>query len=154
MGDYAGVLGRLVRAAKYRGSLDAADRLGAWLGEMVGGVIDVDAIVPVPIPWFRRLWRGFDQSERLARGVGCVSGLPVHPLLFRADSSRQVGKSAKDRRMLSPDVFGLRPLPSPSRVLLIDDVMTTGATLHAASRRLQASGVQAVWAAVVADTDV
>ena len=152
MGEYEGVLGQLIRAAKYQGSLGAADQLGVWLGERICGVIDIDAIVPIPIPWFRKMRRGFDQSDRLARGVARASGVEVHPLLFRTDASRQVGKGASARRQLSPNVFGLRNLPMPSRVLLVDDVMTTGATLHAASRQLQRHGVQAVWAAVVADS--
>jgi ComF family protein len=152
MGDYAGVLGQLIRAAKYRGSLAAADQLAFWLGERISGVIDVDAIVPIPTPWFRRMRRGFDQSDRLARGVAQASGLERVPLLFRSDSTRQVGKGAAERRQLSPKVFGLRDLPMPSRVLLVDDVVTTGATLHAASRQLQRHGVEAVWAAVVADS--
>ena len=152
MGEYGGVLGQLIRAAKYHRSLAAADQLGLWLGERVAGVIDVDAIVPIPIPWIRRMRRGFDQSDRLAQSVARESGLESLPLLFRKDASRQVGKGAAARRELSPNVFGVRNCPMPSRVLLVDDVLTTGATIHAASRQLQSHGVQAVWAAVVADS--
>ena len=154
MGAYAGVLADLVRSAKYQPSLMVADQLGDWLGEAMAGLVDVDAIVPIPIPWFRRLRRGFDQADRLARGVSRSTGLPVLPLLFRSDYTRQVGKRASERAKLSPGAFGVRSMCRPSRVLLIDDVITTGATVHAAAQQLQRHGVDAVWAAVVADTRV
>ena len=154
LGDYDGFLGGLIRKAKYQPSLSISDQLGVWLGECIAEKIDVDAVVPVPTTSFRRLVRGFDQADRIAMGVSSEMGVNVERLLVRKGFSRQVGKTAIQRKKLRSHSFALRAVTCPERVLLIDDVMTTGATLNAAAKHLSVHGVSTIYAAVVADSGV
>jgi ComF family protein len=147
MGPYASPLGVLVKQAKYGPHLGAADALGRRLGKALQGLLDVDAVVAIPIPRARRWRRGFCQGERMARGVAAASGLPLLPLLRRRSGPTQVGQRAAARRRLSASNFVVQVDGAPDRILLVDDVRTTGATLHAAARALKRRGTQHVWAA-------
>ena len=153
MGPYESPVGVMVRAAKYGPHLGAADALGRRLGEALLGWVDVDAVVGIPIPTFRRWRRGFCQGERLARAVAESVGLPETPLLMRRPGPTQVGQRAAARRRLPVSVFSVQDGGVPDRVLLVDDVRTTGATLHAAARSLRRRGVAHVWAATLCFQD-
>jgi hypoxanthine phosphoribosyltransferase len=91
----------------------------------------------------RRRRRGYDQSELLAHAVARRLGLPCRRLLFRDRSGHQTGRSRQERLRLGP-VFTARPLRKPSRVLVIDDVVTTGSTLRAAGHALDLAGAAKV----------
>ncbi len=147
MGPYASPLGVLVKQAKYGPHLGAADELGRRLGQALQGLLDVDAVVAIPIPRARRWRRGFCQGERMARGVAAASGLPHLPVLRRRAGPTQVGQRASARRRLSVSNFVVEGDRCPERILLVDDVRTTGATLHAAARALKRHGALYVWAA-------
>jgi ComF family protein len=149
LGPHDGNLGVLVRAAKYGRNIALIDRLGAHLGAALLGRVDVDAIVPVPIPRRRRWKRGFDQGERLARGVAASTGVEVMCLMRRRGGQTQVGKTSAERRKLPVCALSVRPGQLPNRVLLVDDVCTTGSTLHAAARALHRRGVAHIWALTV-----
>lgn len=151
-GPYAGVLGSLIRKAKYGRCIPVADQLGLWLGERMAGLVSVDVVTHVPTPWFRRMYRGFDPSSRIADGVSEHIGVAPVRLLRRRDGSRQVGKSARDRLSLCANAFEALPRSFPKRVLLIDDVVTTGATLRAAAMCLRRQGVRDIDVALVAHT--
>ena len=111
-----------------------------------------DAVVPVPLHPWKRLQRGFNQSADLARGLG----LPVRPLLFRSRATRaQAGLTPRQRRRNVAGAFVLHPWFSRAgrgapkdvsgRILvLVDDVMTTGATLDACARVLKRAGAREV----------
>ena len=136
LGAYDGLLGQLVRRAKYDRSLFSADFLGRLLGARLIGLVEVDAVVPVPTTWPRRAWRGFDQSLRIGRGVSrALCGVPVHTLV-RHGLGQQVGKPAVQRQQLSHRAFSFRCAVAPRRVLLVDDVVTTGTTLRRAAKAL------------------
>ncbi|MEZ5177955.1 MAG: phosphoribosyltransferase family protein [Acidimicrobiales bacterium] len=86
--------------------------------------------------------RGFDQAELLARRVARELGVPCRGLLARAPGPAQTGRSLDERRT-GPAFRPVRPVPG-GRVAVVDDVVTTGATLGAAGRALRAAGAGAV----------
>ena len=98
----------------------------------------------VPLGARRRRVRGFDQAQALAQAIGSVTGLPVRSLLERVrETDPQARRSGPDRRRALADAFRARPHPFP-RVLLVDDVLTSGATAAACARALQAAGARQV----------
>ena len=151
--DYEGELRAIIHALKYDGRRSLAQPLSGLLREAGQTVLDgADAVVPVPLHPWKRLQRGFNQSADLARGLG----LPVRPLLFRSRATRaQAGLTPRQRRRNVAGAFVLHPWFSRAgrgapkdvsgRILvLVDDVMTTGATLDACARVLKRAGAREV----------
>jgi predicted amidophosphoribosyltransferase len=100
------------------------------------------AIVPVPpVPW-RRRWRGFDPAEAIASALAKETGLALSRCLRRSQGRRQVGR-ARSERLADPPRVRLRGAPPP-RAILVDDVLTTGATLRACGRALREGGTRSV----------
>lgn len=120
----------------------------AWLAERLAatGAPEVDVVTWAPTSLGRRRRRGFDQAELLARAVARRWGLRARPLLRRLPGPSQAGRSAAERRT-SPCFEAVAALDT---VLLVDDVVTTGATVTAAARSLRALGAAEVRALVVA----
>ena len=108
------------------------------------------AVVPVPAGPCRRRWRGFDPAEEIARALAVRAELPLEDRLRRAGGRRQVGRSRRDRLASPPRVWA--PGSCPARVLLVDDVWTTGATLSACARALREGGARRVVALTLART--
>ncbi|HKA02551.1 MAG TPA: phosphoribosyltransferase family protein [Candidatus Solibacter sp.] len=112
-----------------------------------------DCIVPVPLHWLRKWRRGFNQSEVLARDLARRTGIPVRNALRRAQSTRvQAGLSNHARRQNVIKAFRARPVEG-KRILLIDDVMTTGATAAACALALKRAGAARVALLTVARAD-
>lgn len=94
--------------------------------------------------------RGYNQSELVARLVARRLGVPYCPMLGRVTSEHQMGLGRHERlEQIQGAFFALRPVPG-ARVLVVDDVITTGATLSECATTLSAAGAQLVWGAVVA----
>lgn len=114
----------------------------------------VDIVTWAPTSAGRRRQRGFDQGEVIARTVARQLGLPCRRLVERADRdasrSPQTGRSRQQR--LSGPSFRARPGLDGRAVLVVDDVVTTGATLHAARDALHSAGADSVVMAAVAST--
>jgi ComF family protein len=108
-----------------------------------------DILIPVPLYRWRRWRRGFNQAEALAKELSHLSGTPwSNKVLRRTRPTRpQVGLSQRERRLNLAGAFAVSSprLVSGRRVLLVDDVMTTGATLDACARALKSAG--ATWVA-------
>lgn len=139
---YAGPVPALVLALKDHGALPVAALMAAQLAaaappETWGGGAAV-ALVPVPPDPWRRRRRGVDHSQAIAAALGARLGVPVSPLLRRARGSPQAGRSRTAR--LAADVGARTRGPVPRVVVLVDDVHTTGATLHACAQALRAAG--------------
>lgn len=112
-----------------------------------------DALVPVPIGPARLRQRGYNQSALLAEAIGEVLNVPVMPVLERIqEGPSQTRLSVRERRLNVRDAFGIRDGLNPAglRLLLIDDVMTTGATLDACARALKRADAARVFGLAVA----
>jgi ComF family protein len=157
-GRYDGPLRDLIHALKYRHCRALASPLAAMAVRAGADVLTgADAVVPVPLHPWRTITRGFNQADDLARGMG----LPVWRVLRRTRSGpAQVTLSASDRHANVRGAFALarRAEASPSMrrrlarstVVVVDDVMTTGATIAACCRVLADAGVSDVRALTVA----
>jgi len=136
-----------VLALKYHNHRDAVGLLGAAMAALVMQLeVCPDAVTWAPTTPARRRRRGFDQAELLARSVGFALGVDCLGLLLRQGNSSQVGQRRAER--LSGPRFTSRQY-SPSQVLIVDDVRTTGATLLAAAVALRSAGAQRIDAVTV-----
>lgn len=151
IGPYAGTLRDLVHALKYDGRRSLAGPLGTLMCEAAGSLLHgCDAAVPVPLHPRRRRERGFNQAADLARHLG----LPVVSALARArHTDTQTTLPAGERHTNVTGAFRAtrraRRL-SGCRVVLVDDVRTTGATLEACAVVLKEAGVREVVALTAA----
>lgn len=109
-------------------------------------------LIPVPLHPARLRRRGYDQALELARPLACRLGLRLHDggLRRSRDTAAQSRLDARQRRRNLRDAFAWHGGAAPAQVVLVDDVMTTGATLHAAARALRRAGAQRVEAWVCA----
>jgi predicted amidophosphoribosyltransferase len=139
---YRGAAGVAVKQLKFGRVLEAALPMGKFLTE-IAEELRFDYAVPVPIHWSRKSHRGFNQAELLARH----SGLPVrYGLLSRTKATwPQARSAAAVRRTALQGAFKSKPCPG-ARVLLIDDVVTSGGTVEACAQELKASGASWVGA--------
>ena len=109
-----------------------------------------DALVPVPAGPLRWRWRGFDPAEEIALALGGQADLPVVDCLRRARGRRQVGRRRSDRLADPPRVW--RTQDCARRILVVDDVWTTGATLSACAQALREGGARRIVALTLART--
>jgi ComF family protein len=154
---YDDVARALVHAFKYHDRFDLAPTLGRWMAQAGRPLLaGADGLVPVPLHW-RRLWaRRFNQSATLAGVIARISGVPVvHGALKRVRATaQQVGLSRGERASNVEGAFRVpaegRPSVRGRRLVLIDDVLTSGATLDACARALLRAGAHSVDALVFA----
>jgi ComF family protein len=141
----------LVHALKYGDRLDLAPMMGCWMA-MAGRSLtaEADAIIPVPLHW-RRYWaRRFNQSALLAEAIAKVSQVPlVLGALKRVKATpQQVGLSQSARALNVQGAFRVSPSGKAAvagrRLILVDDVITTGATIDACARALLRAGAAEV----------
>ncbi len=145
---YEGSARRLVAALKF-GSLVAlaSDAAGLIAGRAPAGLLD-GAIVPVPSAPLRRRRRGFDAAEAIAVALAKRTGAPLVPCLARPQSPRQVGRRRTERLADPPRVRTVSA--APTAAVLVDDVITTGATLRACAHALRSRGAGRVVAVTLA----
>jgi ComF family protein len=140
---YDGPLAEAIRGMKFSGWHALADHLAGAMAEVWGG-IRADVVTWVPLSRRRRRRRGFDQAEAMAAAVGKRLDLPLRGLLRRVrETDAQARKSGVERRRALRDAFTAAG-DVPDRVLLVDDVLTTGATAAAAAETLKRAGARRV----------
>lgn len=169
--DYSGPARELVARLKYRNARAAVGFLARAMatlarpgdapdldlditprpGPRPGPALAFDVVTWVPTTAKRRRRRGFDQAELLARAVAARLGIPCRGLLLRLPGPAQTGRPLGQRRA-GPAFVPRGPGPAPARVLLVDDVVTSGASITNAARCLRAGGAHHVHAVVAART--
>ena len=145
VGPYEGALRDLVLLFKTRGRDELAAPIGTMMADASrrAGWLRPEIAVSVPMTWLRRLRRGYDQAELLGHAVARELGLPFLRALRRRGRGAQVGRSRSERLRLPAATFAVRR-PVAGAVLLIDDVLTTGATAASCARALLGSGATEV----------
>ena len=152
-GAYEGVLRELIHLYKYGRVKTLAWPLSGLLAQALPRDEAFDAAVPVPLYWRRRLQRGFNQAELLARGLSRRTGIPVVRALGRLrPTPAQAGLSNSARRQNVSRAFRAHGVQG-TRILLIDDVMTTGATAASCAAALKQAGARRVSLLTVARVD-
>ena len=147
---YEGVARGLVTELKFRARLGLASRAAAAIAERAPPELLAGEIVPVPGAPLRRRWRGFDPAEAIAVALATSTGRTVVRCLRRSEGPRQVGRP-RAARVSDPPAVRLRGRAPPAAVL-VDDVLTTGATLAACARALRSGGSRRVVAITFART--
>ncbi len=145
-----GITRQLLHEIKYRDNRN----LAVWMGEMYGeellksGIKPADCIIPVPLHRKKQKQRGYNQSEAFAQGLGAKMNIPVNTtaLQRRTFTQTQTRKSRWDRWRNVEDVFFIsNPEEIKGKsIMLVDDVVTTGATMEACARTLQLAGAQRI----------
>lgn len=151
---YSGPAKDVVWRLKFERARSAADRMSLAMAVVCSRDPQV-VITPVPTAPSRIRPRGYDQAVLLARAIAKRNGLTYIPLLMRLGRQRQVGANRAQRQLQMRDAFQLRSERARQRVrgahvILVDDVITTGATLESAARTLRTAGARSVEAVVFA----
>jgi len=153
---YAGAGRRMVLALKHGDRLDMIRPLAAWMGRAGRPLLaESNLVAPVPLHWTRLVRRRYNQAAELARRLGRDAGRPVVPDLLarrRATSPQSGGRDARAQNQAG--AFAITPRHAAAvhgkRILLVDDVLTTGATLSACADTLRAGGAAGVDVLVLA----
>jgi ComF family protein len=159
-GSYEGSLRKLVHLFKYGKVTPLVKPLGQFLSIALPREQSFDAIVPMPLHWWRRWRRGFNQADLLAREIARRWNLPVSSIVKRVRAtSPQAGLTHAKRRSNVSGAFAVKRSSSSKkpllgmRVLLVDDVLTTGASAAACARALKRAGAKHVTVLALARAD-
>jgi ComF family protein len=155
-GSYEDTLRELIHLFKYGRMRPLARVLGELTARAIPREHRFDVIVPMPLHWRKRWSRGYNQSELLAKEVARRWGVPVKNIVRRVKATApQAGLSNSKRRLNVRAAFRMRKGTNIKglRVLLIDDVVTTGSTASACASVLKRAGASHVAVAAVARTD-
>jgi ComF family protein len=153
-GFYEGALRKLIHVYKYQGVETLARPLADFLVAALPDDQPIDWIVPVPMHWWRKWKRGYNQSDLLAQELSRRTGIPVVNALRRVRRTPpQAGLSNHERRLNLRAAFSVTRSPRARHVLLIDDVLTTGATASACGSVLKKAGAAGVNVLTLARVD-
>lgn len=150
VGERDGVLKTVIDEYKFESRRAAAGQLAELLARTIPVLPDTTVVTWVPTAGTHIRKRGFDHAALLARRFAKLRGLKARCLLKRRHSLSQRGLNGRGRRKAARSAFELLAGDLPACVLLIDDVLTTGATLRACIGLLGEAGVSEMYAAVVA----
>ncbi len=151
--EYGGAARQAVQALKFARARSAAGLIAGIMHRRLPALPGGTLVVAVPTANRRIRERGYDQAELIARRLAKARRLPHQKLLRRHGHSRQVGATRAERHVQLQNAFSFAPRPGqpvPQHVLLIDDVLTTGATIEAAAAVLKKAGAKHISAALFA----
>jgi len=148
-------LQQAIHSMKYEGLFNLGTMFGRQLGEWMlscGDIGDIECIVPVPLHHLKKIERSYNQSEKIAEGIGKTLQKPVMPelLVRKRYTVSQTGLSAAERKNNPVGAFHVARSVTMRHVLLVDDIITTGSTLAAAASACLQAGVERVSFAAVA----
>lgn len=151
---FAGDVRRALLEAKFRGVTALLEPLGRAAAASVERSWRPTVVVPIPLAARRRRRRGFNQAELIAREVAAVLDVPIEPaaLVRTRESEAQASLGAAERATNLLGAFRAERV-AEQRVILVDDITTTGSTLTEGARALHANGASAVFALAVARED-
>jgi len=150
VGERDDVLARVIDAFKFERCKSAYQDLADVLTEVLP-VTPKDAVVTsIPTVPSHIRERGYDHAQLIAKAIAKRRRLPYKALLRRETSTRQRGASRKERFRQAKEAFTVLPVTIPSKIIVIDDVITTGATLHFAAKLLKDAGADTIFAAAIA----
>ena len=154
MYPYQGYAKKLVKEFKFNAKRDAAKDIAGYLGHVVPHLPKDTIVVAVPTVPARVRSRGYDHATLLAKAFAARQSLLYLPALQRLNKHRQLGASRTERFAHMKDAFAvINPKNiQGADILLVDDVITTGATLSSAAKALRAAGARRVDAVVFAQT--
>ena len=123
---------------KYEGNTSAGRYFGRQFGQELASAelfSDIDAVIPVPLHWFRRWKRGYNQAEAIASGISAALGTPLRTDILKRHkyTKTQIRLNIKEKASNVAGSFSVKPgsYDGIRHILLVDDVFTTGSTLHA-----------------------
>jgi predicted amidophosphoribosyltransferase len=147
MAPYRSGLGAAVRRAKADRDRRVAAVLARHFGRRQAALVPRLpglAVVPVPSPWTRRLTRGFSLTHLMARHLASAAGVPLEACLRMAPGQRQARLGRRERRSNLAGRLTARAA-APAICVLVDDVVTTGATAERCAEELVCEGAREVW---------
>jgi ComF family protein len=150
---FDGVMRKAIHCFKYQRRPELALQFGCMLGDYLAAQrLPIDVLVPVPLHRERERWRGYNQALLLARETALQQKLALwYNVVERTrDTPPQVELDARTRRGNVRDAFMASEQVAGTRVLLIDDVCTTGATMEACAVALKRRGAASVWGLALA----
>lgn len=151
VGQREGTLQRLIGLYKFERATEGHKILGDLLSSALPQLPTDTIVVPIPTPENRVRERGYDHILLIAKHFAKIRGLKCEQVLKRAGSTKQRHHSANQRLSQAKNAFFVdKKLDSNKIYLIIDDVITTGATLKYAAKTLRKAGAKNVWVAVVA----
>lgn len=141
----------LIQKLKFERARAASEQIARDMSSQIPSSYQSHVLVPVPTASSRRRQRGYDQAELLAKYISRNTGSELSGLLRRSGQHRQVGTKRQKRLEQLQQVFWAKETDVFNRqIMLVDDVVTTGATLEAAAKTLKAAGAKRVCAVVFA----
>ena len=151
VGERSGVLRQVIDSYKFYNNYAAHQVLASLLSERIGKLPGDCIIVPIPTVPAHIRQRGYDHMLLVAKKLAKAQGLPFATPLFRETTTKQRGQDRNERQVQASRAFGVNGgLRKDAIYVLVDDVVTTGATLHFAAKALFDAGAETVWAAAIA----